>query len=763
VNFQRMICFAALLALAAVYPEARAQTQADAGGVIRTETKLVLVDAVVTDKKGSYVHDLTAKDFKVYEDGKEQTIKSFSSEAGTAGGNQKHYLVLLFDNSTMDFLDQARARQAAAKFIDSNGGPNRLMAIANFGGALQIAQNFTDDTVRLKNVVGGIKFSAVAPNAANANAPTLGTADASAPQLSTAMASFGARDVLYALKDLVKGLSAVPGRKTVILITSGFPLSPEIMSEATTVISACNKANVAIYPIDVRGLVAATPTARLSTPESGVRFVPAAYQPGGMAFFAMPQKGGGAPGGGGGAGGGAGGGGGGHPGGSGGTAGGGAPSSGSTGSPGRGTTGTATGTGTGTNGTNMPNGTSLNPFGNNSPWSNPSNQARMIIPQLPGSTTDNQNIMFMLAGGTGGFVIHETNDLLSGMEKIGKDQNEYYILGYTPPESEEGSCHVLKVKMERGGTEVRARTGYCNSKPVDLLAGNSTEKSLEVRAAAAQAGNITASMQLPFFYTSSNVARVNVALEIATGDLKFEKQKGKYHAAVNILGLAYLPDGSVGARFSDTLNLDFADKKLAEAFKENPMHYESQFDVASGKYNLKVVYASGGESFGKVEMPLVVEPYDVKQFSMSGVALSREARRASDLGTGLDALLLEDRVPLIAQGMQLVPSGSNHFKKTDLAAFYFEIYEPLLVNADPKKIPVVAFQLRVLDKSGQQKEDTGLLRVDVPTKGGAGDPVLPVGGRIPTTSLTPGAYVLEITARDDAGKDFKRSANFEFE
>jgi VWFA-related protein len=741
VNFQRMICFAALFVLAAVDPMARAQAPADPGGVIRTETKLVLVDAVVTDKKGNYLHDLQAKEFHVFEDNKEQQVKSFSFEAGSASpNNQKHYLVLFFDNSTMDVGNQARAREAAAKFIDTNGGPNRLMAIVNFGGALQIAQNFTEDTQRLKNVVNGIKFSAVAPNAPNA----------SAPQISAQMASFGARDVLYALKDLAKSLSSIPARKTVILITGGFPLTSEIMSEATAAISACNKANVAIYPIDVRGLVAGTPAARLIAPDRDVRFVPASYTPGGMAFF-MPQHGGGTTGGGttgGGTTGG--GGGGGH---TGGGATGGTPGGGTTGGGGRPTSGPTGATPAGT----------MNPYGANSPWSNPSNQSRMLIPKMPESTTDNQNIMFMLAGGTGGFVIHETNDLIGGMEKIGKEQNEYYILGYTPPDSEEGSCHVLRVKLDRGGTEVRARTGYCNSKPVDLLAGNPTEKSLEARALAGQAGNVTASMQLPFFYTSGNVARVNVALEIATGDLKFEKQKGKYHAAVNILGLAYLPDGSVGARFSDTLNLDFEDKKLAEAFKEKPMHYESQFDVASGKYNLKVVYASGGESFGKIEMPLVVEPYDTKQFSMSGLALSKEARRASDLGAGLDALLLEDRVPLIAQGMQLVPTGSNHFKKTDLAAFYMEIYEPLLVNAAPQNFPVVAFQLRVLDsKTGQPKEDTGLMRVDVPAKT-VGDPVLPVVGKIPTASLTPGSYVLEIKAQDNAGKEFQRSANFEIE
>jgi hypothetical protein len=73
-------------------PQAQSQTQEakpDAGAgqavptnsVIKTESRIVLVDAVVTDKKGHYVTDLTQGDFKVFEDNKEQTITSFSSEA----------------------------------------------------------------------------------------------------------------------------------------------------------------------------------------------------------------------------------------------------------------------------------------------------------------------------------------------------------------------------------------------------------------------------------------------------------------------------------------------------------------------------------------------------------------------------------------------------------------------------------------------------------------------------------------------------------
>ncbi len=90
---------------------AAASVQGQGNNTIRSETKIVLVDAVVTDKKG-YVHDLTAKDFEVLEDDKKQAITSFSSEAdaGAASKAQTHYMMLLFDDSSMDSSDQRRAR-----------------------------------------------------------------------------------------------------------------------------------------------------------------------------------------------------------------------------------------------------------------------------------------------------------------------------------------------------------------------------------------------------------------------------------------------------------------------------------------------------------------------------------------------------------------------------------------------------------------------------------------------------------------------------
>jgi len=55
-------------------PPPPASAELQSGVVIKKESKLVLVDSVVTDKKGNYIRDLTQNDFKVFEDNKEQAV-----------------------------------------------------------------------------------------------------------------------------------------------------------------------------------------------------------------------------------------------------------------------------------------------------------------------------------------------------------------------------------------------------------------------------------------------------------------------------------------------------------------------------------------------------------------------------------------------------------------------------------------------------------------------------------------------------------------
>jgi len=665
-------------------PPQASRTDDSAKGVpvIKSEARVVLVDSVVTDKKGHYIRDLTAKDFRVWEDNKEQQITSISmgDDPAAPDYSQRKYLVLFFDTSTRDFLNQVVVRQAAVKFIDANVAPNRQMAVVDFGGSLRVAQNFTSDAERLKKAVADLSASSQS-----------GTAGMRELDL--------VRALRFALTTLAKSLSTVPGRKTLVMFTSGFPLppniAPELTSEVMAAINECNQANIAIYPIDLRALIAGYQPDRssLHSPVSmrSAHLVPATFH----------NSGNGVPG---------------H----------------SLMQPavwaqiGRGQSGSGS----------MPG-----------------------VPPAPVIPSTNQQVLDEFAADTGGFVIVNTNDMLGGLEKIGREQSQYYVLGYSPSESPEGSCHTLKVKVDRGGTIVRSRRGYCNVRPRDLLAGSTVEKRMESQASADMGGNITGSMEAPFFYISANTARVNLALEIPSDSIKFEKVKGKMHAEVNVLGIAYKPDNAIAARFSDTVNLDFADQREVENFTKTPFHYENQFEISSGKYVFKVVFSSGNESFGKLEKQLVIDPYNGNQFALSGLALSNQARRAPAQDSGSGFALL-DRPRLIAQGMEIIPSASNRFKTTEAAAIYAEVYEPLLTGPNP---PHVGIRVIVRDrKSGAKKLDIGVPNTDFSIE--KGSPVIRLGLQLPLNSLTPGSYELQVGAADSAGHASEfRSSDFEVE
>ncbi len=722
------------------------QNVATSTPTITKETSLVLVDTVVTDKKGAYIKDLKQSDFRVWEDNKEQPIKNFSFESDAPSSDRKHYMVMMFDNSTMNLSDQAKARDAALKFLDANIGANRYIAIVDFGGTLRVAQNFTTNAERLKKIVREIKFSAVTPapsspdaEASPVPAPTMGI-----PQLVDAEADFGVRTLLLALRNLAKSVAAVPGRKTLVLFSAGFPMDPtdpntmERESELTAAINACNKANVAVYPIDVRGLITpmgAAPALEIF-PDPPGKLVSATLASGATneesnasARLVYVQRGGGGGHSGGGSGVG------GHPGG----------------------TGTGGGSRTGTGGTRAGGGTGTPGMGSNPLPVAPYSQSRALLPTVS-DVTNNQQVLYELAAGTGGFVIVNTNDLLAGLQRIANEQNEYYVLGYTPPPSEEGTCHVLKVKIDRGGTIVRSRSGYCNVRSTDLLAGKPVEKQLEATAAGSNAGTIVASMRAPYFYTASNTARVNLAVEIPSSAVKFEKQKGKEHAEINVLGIAYKPDGTIAARFSDNVEFDFEDKDEVKEFYKKPYQYQNQFEIGSGHYDLKVAFTSGADSFGKLQMPLVVDSYSAKQFSMSAVALSNELRPLNQESASLDAALIEDRTPLVAQGMEIVPSGNTRFKHNEPAVFYAEVYDPRLASTDPPKLGV---QMLVLDlKSREKKVQTG---GPLPAPS-AGTPVVPFGLKLPVDKLPPGSYELQVRAVDSTGGATPvRVADFEVE
>ncbi len=201
----------------------------------------------------------------------------------------------------------------------------------------------------------------------------------------------------------------------------------------------------------------------------------------------------------------------------------------------------------------------------------------------------------------------------------------------------------------------------------------------------------------------------------------------------------------MAARFSDTAELNL-DKSELDNFAGRPYHYENEFYIAGGQYTLKLAVSSG-EKFGKFEMPLVVDHYDPKDFSMSALAISKQFYKVSDMSSALDAQLLQDRTPLVTQGLQIVPSASNRFKNSDRVAIYLEVYEPVIAEAAQ---PKVGLKMRIVD----EKTGKAAVEANIPDTSSSiipGNPVIPMGVPLPVAGLQPGNYQVELLATDSAG------------
>lgn len=447
--------------------------------LVRTESRLVLLDAVVTDRAGQPMADLAARDFRIWEDGREQPVRS--ARFGGAGAS---YVVLFFDDASLDTAAGKRVREAAVRFVDANAGPGHWMAIADFGSSLRTSQNFTADTGRLKRVIlethplpaqasRGLSGAVPIPGAlGRGRAGQLGQMTEAADRDLSALGT--------AVRALAMNLADVPGRKTVVLFSASSPLASPSSPAFAGAEAACNGWNVVVHPV-----------------AAGDNDLPS-------------------------------------------------------------------------------------PF-------------------------------YELAKSTGGLVSARSRELDRELEGLRRETDGYYTLSYVPAETPDGSCHTLRVKVDRAGSAVRARSLYCNVKAVDLLSGTPVEKELNARAAGDQPGKLAVSLQAPFFYTEANLARLHLAMEIPAATLPVSKVKGKTHVELQVLALAVQPDGIEAVRFSDSIKLD--------SDPPPSLHYEGQFEVPSGRYTLRVVVSGGGENFARLEQPLAIDPYDGKGLMLGGLAL----------------------------------------------------------------------------------------------------------------------------------------------
>ena len=269
---------------------------APAGPAPRVTSRIVEVSVVAEDKQGRPVLDLKAEELVLSDGGRPERIVSFSAQplpsaaakalpAGTFSnrlGRQADVATsvtaILFDGLNTPMARQSYARQQVLAFL-KQVEPGTPMALYTLGRGLNLLQDLTRDPQPLIRALEEYRGE-LSPAPGGAPLDTGGTGlerfSSWLDELETNLIEHYAKDrALRTLRSLVaiaNHLERVPGRKNLVWVSGSFPVwigrdriplprrpdpgAQDLWPEIDRAARALNRANLAVYPVDARGLMA---------------------------------------------------------------------------------------------------------------------------------------------------------------------------------------------------------------------------------------------------------------------------------------------------------------------------------------------------------------------------------------------------------------------------------------------------------------------------------------------------------------------------
>ena len=203
------------LALHGIFIAAQEQPAA-AGQSIRVDVERVNVGVIVTDSKGNFVEGLRREDFQILDDGKLQPITDFSPVDAPA------QVLLLLEAGPAVYLLQDSHLYVAEALLNGLSAGDRV-ALAVYNDAPTALVDYTADKRAVEAALDSIQFN-------------LG---------------YGNLNLAKSLGTVLDWLARVPGKKTIVLVSTGVDTSPD--ADMQSVISRVGTGDVGILAISMSG------------------------------------------------------------------------------------------------------------------------------------------------------------------------------------------------------------------------------------------------------------------------------------------------------------------------------------------------------------------------------------------------------------------------------------------------------------------------------------------------------------------------------
>ena len=709
-------------AVAQITPQEKPSPQEEE--VVRIDTNLVQVDAVVTDAKGRPVTDLGAEDFEILEDGRPQQVVNFSyisaGDSHKANNKQpsspdnkdaqaspptvlnresvRRTLVLVVDDMGISFAELNAVRSALKYFIDQQIQPGDLAAIVTTSGSGDLSR-LTADKQILRAAAAGLRWQAL-NNRVGLHGVEPATSDGFLEPLATGGSFYG---TLSSLEYVVAGLKDLPGRKSVVLFTEDFPIieckfgeasygiDPLIQRLLDKLLLSSNQASVVIHAIDVHGLATVNPGAADTNPTAD---------------------------------------------------------------------------------TTARSGRSVNPA------LKPMNSAEWItssINRKMNSLCSTQQSLQYVTHQTGGLAILNTNDFSGAVGKILDDLSGYYLIGYRPAadtfKKKNGRAvyHHLTVRVKRHGLTCRSRDGFFGEieKPLSASARPMEQQLINAINSPFSQGGVRLRLA-GLFGNGRSGTFIRVLLHVDARDLTFiEKSDGWREAVINVLANSYGPEGSVTDHLSRTDTVRARGATFANLMR-NGLDYDLMIGARkAGAYQLRAALRDAATARIGTAAQFIEVPDVNRGMTISGIVLS-DADQAIDFSRIFLTNVIQPVATLkISHGaaddpdIQPIPAV-RRFRLGMMLDYRYFIYNARI--SDSQVLPELSAEIRlfrdgklVMSTRDAPLED-GPLQLDPKRLSAQGELLL-------KRDLEPGQYVLQIVITNDLprGRDVTASQTIDFE
>lgn len=540
----------------------------DALTSLKVRVNLVLVRVVARDSNGKVITDLEKKDFRLFDNRKEQVISSFSVEKrdpetprsttvsslatvgnepsavspATTSAIPKRFVALVFDDTNLKFGDVAFVREQSTRLFGAIAATDRVGIFSTSG---QLTQDFTDNRELLKKALLGISPRPLAGgftgrecpemsyyeadqivNVGNTQALAVATDDAlhcafggdrrqagnarqyaeSAASRELALGEAQTENVFRHLEDVMRRLAAMPGQRILVLVSPGFIQTLNTQGRGDLVDRA-NRANIVINTIDGRGL----------------------YPP------------------------------------------------------------------------------DLGDLGDPSSWS-PQTAGIKLTYQLAAQAAQD-DILAVLADGTGGTFFHNRNDVDEGMREAVGEPAMSYLLAFSPKNLKvDGRYHTLKVTLTgKQKVTLQARHGYYAPKTIKDPVQAAQEEIQDALFSQADSGNLPVDLQTQLSKMGGSGTRLAVLTHVDVKGIRFRKSEGRNLNSLTVAIAIFDGNGKFVTGGEKVVDLRFFDSTL-EHLSGNGFFIKSTFDLKPGNYLVRMLVRDAEESQTAVRSETVVVP-----------------------------------------------------------------------------------------------------------------------------------------------------------